>query len=324
VTGRQHGDTIARPGMLDFAVNVWPQRPAALDDALRAALADLRYPNEREAREAIADRHRREPAEVLLLNGACEGFWLLAHALRPTRATCVQPSFTEPETALRAVGTKVVHAMRDPTTWGLPTVPRAEIVVVGNPNNPTGGLDEADALLALAQRGSLLVVDESFIDFVPGERESLAGRGAPGVVVVRSLTKLWSLAGLRAGYLLAEPALVDRLAFMRQPWSVNALACTALAWCARDRATPERVAREVAKAREQLAAGLRAAGLRVWPGAANFVLVQTPRASVVRETLAAAGIAVRPCLDFPGLGDSYLRIAVRRPAENGLLLEAIG
>jgi histidinol-phosphate aminotransferase len=300
--------------MLDFAVNVWPgERPPGLRRAIAAALDDERYPREDEARTAIAARHGRSPEEVLLLNGACEGFWLLAHALRPRHAVCVHPSFTEPEAALRAAGTEVVHALREPDAWALPPVPDTDVVVVGNPNNPTGTLDRADALVGLAP---LVLVDESFMDFVPGEPESLAGRLEPGLVVVRSLTKLWSLAGLRAGYLLAEPELVERLAGQRQPWSVNAAACAALAWCAGDRETPARVAAEVADAREQLLAGLVARGVRAWPGAANFLLLE-------RE-LRLDGIAVRPCGSFPGLDDSFTRIAVRRPHENALLLEAIG
>jgi histidinol-phosphate/aromatic aminotransferase/cobyric acid decarboxylase-like protein len=305
---RSHGDTVARPGELDFAVNVWPERDAVLDGAIADALRDLRYPSEAAARAAVATRHGRDPDEVLLLNGACEGFWLLAHALRPARAACVHPSFTEPEAALRAVGCEVVHALRDPETWALPDVSE-DVVVVGNPNNPTGNLDDVSVLLG---PGRLLVVDESFMDFVPGERHSLAATRAPGLVVLRSLTKLWSLAGVRAGYLLAEPELVARLAAQRQPWSVNAGALAALVHCAADRETPARVAAQVAAAREQLRAALP---YRTWPGAANFLLAE--------GRLEAPGFALRSCDSFPGLEAGYTRIAVRRPEENARLVEAL-
>ncbi len=91
---RLHGDTLARPGMLDFATCLWrAPPPAALIAALARGLNEsARYPDERSAREQIAVRHGRQPEEVLLLNGACEAFWLLAHALRPLRAACVHPS----------------------------------------------------------------------------------------------------------------------------------------------------------------------------------------------------------------------------------------
>ena len=231
---RVHGDTLVSPGQLDFAVNIWPeQRPRRGDG----------YPDERAARAAVARRHGRDPSEVLLTNGACEAFWLFAHALRPRRAACVHPSFTEPEAALRAAGCEVTRVFREPGSWrlGPEHIPRdVDVVVIGNPDNPTGHLERTSELVA---PGRLLVVDESFIDFVPDERETLAHRS--DVVVVRSLTKLWSLAGVRAGYVLAPSELVAQLEEHRQPWSVNALACAALAHCAADAETPRRVAADL-------------------------------------------------------------------------------
>jgi histidinol-phosphate aminotransferase len=325
---RLHGDALAAPEMLDFAVNIWPaERPAALQAALLAALGDPRYPHDTTAREAVGARHARGPHEVLPLNGACEGFWLLAHALRPRVAACVHPSFTEPEAALRACGAEVLHVARDPHDWSFDpaAVPaRAELVVLGNPNNPTGGLDPPEAVLALLQPGRIVVVDESFMDFVPEPAPSLAAESREGLVVVRSLTKLWALAGVRAGYLLGPAELVAALGAQRQPWSVNALALAALVACSHDRATPQRVRSEVAVARAQLLSGLQVLpGVRAWPGAANFLLLEVADGEGVAGRLRAAGIAVRPAGSFPGLGDDHLRIAVRRPDENRRLIEAL-
>jgi histidinol-phosphate/aromatic aminotransferase/cobyric acid decarboxylase-like protein len=324
---RLHGDTLAPAAALDFAVNVWPgQRPPALEQALERAGKESRYPQEREAREAIAAQHGRLVSEVLLLNGACEAFWLLAHTLRPRHAACVHPSFTEPEAALRAVGTAVTQVFRSSDSWRLDgnAVPKdATFVVLGNPNNPTGSLDAADAITDLLRSERLVVVDESFIDFTDGAC-SLAGTPLPGLVVVRSLTKLWSLAGVRAGYLLAASELVASLEANRQPWSVNALACAALAHCARDTDTPARVAADVAREREHLRAGLALLGLEVWPSAANFFLVKTHEAAAVHRQLLEAGIAVRPASSFPGLDSDYIRVAVRERADNERLLAALG
>jgi histidinol-phosphate/aromatic aminotransferase/cobyric acid decarboxylase-like protein len=310
VSLRLHGDTIAGPQMLDFAVNVWPgPRSPALERTLADALASDRYPNQVAARRAIAERHGCAPDEVLPLNGACEAFWLLAHALRPRRAAVVHPAFTEPEAALRAVGADVVRVMREPKTWSIDPggVPAdADMVVVGNPNNPTGNRDPG-----LAAAGTV-VVDGSFADFVPFDPD--------GDVVVRSLTKLWGLANVRAGYLLGPSDLVEQLEGHRQPWSVNSMACAALEVCARDRDTATRVAADVAGAREQLVHGLRTLGVPVWPSVTNFVLVELPEAV---EPLRARGIAVRPCSSFPGLDDRYVRIAVRPEADNRRLLSAL-
>jgi histidinol-phosphate/aromatic aminotransferase/cobyric acid decarboxylase-like protein len=330
---RLHGDVLAREAELDLAVNVWPgPRSEALERALRAALASERYPDERPARAALAARHRRSAEEILPVNGAAEAFWLLAHSLRPRRAACVHPGFTEPEAALRATGTEIVRVFREPGEWRLDpaSVPDdTDLVVVGNPDNPTGALEPAALLAGVARPGRTLVVDESFMDFVPEEPESLAGaRDVPGLVVVRSLTKLWTLPNVRAGYLIGPARLVRALEARRQPWSVNALACAALEHCAADRETPRRIAAEAAAARADLVARLVAlpAVERVWTGAANFVLLQAADGPAVVDTLRLRGIVVRPCASFPGLGPHHIRVAVQPGAADILVpaLEELG
>jgi len=330
VSLRLHGDTVARPGMLDFAVNVWPgERPAALTEALQRALADSHhYPDERDAKNAVAARHGRTPDEVLLTNGGSEAFWLLAEAFRPKHAACIHPSFTEPEAALRIAGSEILHVPRERERWTFApgeVAEEADFVVLGNPNNPTGRLDPPEAIIALARRGRLLVVDESFIDFVSCEGASLARQfDVAGLIIVRSLTKLWSLAGIRAGYLLASPDVIGRLAAHRQPWSVNTLACTAIETCVRDRNTPARVTAEVASARAELVEALQLLpGLRVWPSEANFLLLQVHDGPGLIDALRERNIAVRSAASFPGLDDSYIRIAVRTRDDNAELVAAI-
>jgi histidinol-phosphate aminotransferase len=328
---RPHGDTVAGAGQVDFAVNVVPGGPPAwLRRELRAALdRAAAYPDERPAAEALAARHRRPPGEVVCVNGSAEAFWLLAGVVRPSLAVVVQPSFSEPEAALRAAGHTVRPAWRDPDGFALDpgAVPRdADLVVLGNPNNPTGNLDPAATVAGLARPGRVLVVDEAFMELTPGEAESLAGRrDLPGLVVVRSLTKLWGLAGLRAGYVLAPEELAMALRTGRQPWSVNTLACAALAaWAREGAARVDRLAGRVAAARERLTATLaELPGVHVWPSAANFLLLRVPDGSAVRAGLAARGVAVRPCDTFPGLSSDHLRVAVRDPADNHRFVDAL-
>jgi histidinol-phosphate aminotransferase len=265
---------------------------------------------------------------VLLTNGACEAFWLLAQALRPKTGAVIHPSFSEPEIALRRAGSQVLQLFLEPANWRLSdaAIPEdVECVVLANPNNPTGTLEPPATLTAFAREGRLLVLDESFIDFVPATDATLAGdRDLPGLVVVRSLTKLWSLAGIRAGYLLASAEIVATLAANRQPWSVNSLACAALAACASDRQTPHRVAAEVAAARAELAGALgQLPSVRVWPSAANFLLARVADGPALVAALAGRGIAVRPAGSFPGLDEHYIRIAVRTSEDNAVLIEAL-
>jgi histidinol-phosphate/aromatic aminotransferase/cobyric acid decarboxylase-like protein len=323
---REHGDTFAVAGMLDFAVNVWPgPRPPGLERALRRALNENRYPDQTGARTELARKHGRSPDDVLLTNGACEAFWLIAHTLRPKTTAVVHPSFTEPEVAARAVGSQIVRIHREPDHWqfdGRDIPDQADLVVVANPNNPTGNIDSAEKLLLLTRPGRLVVVDESFMEFAPGA-ESLASHPAPGLAIVRSMTKLWSIPGIRAGYLLAQPELVARLNGQRQPWSVNAIACAALTFAATDTETPQRVAHSVALARVRLQEGLhRVKEVRTWPSETNFILLKTINGPALVDSLRAARIAVRPAQTFPGLDENTIRISVRRPHENRRLLEA--
>ncbi|MGH3761722.1 Rv2231c family pyridoxal phosphate-dependent protein CobC, partial [Actinophytocola sp.] len=244
---RHHGDVDAPPGLEDFAVNVRGDGPPAwLRERLAHAVGRLgRYPStedDRRARSAVAARHGRDAGEVLVLGGAAEGFALLP-ALRPRAAVVVHPSFTEPDVALRSAGVPVRHVLlRESDGYALDPrdVPDdADLVVIGNPTNPTSVLHPADTVRALARPGRVVVVDEAFMDAVPGEPASLAGEPLPGVLVLRSLTKTWALPGLRAGYALGEPALLERLAAHRPHWPVGTLVHVAVAACAAPHAVAE-------------------------------------------------------------------------------------
>ena len=209
-------------GLIDLAVNVRRQPlPAWLAGPIAASLTELAaYPDATAATAAVAARHGRDPAEVLLTAGAAQAFVLLAQALRGARRpVVVHPQFTEPEAALRNAG----HAGRPgPAARGrrLPARPgawsRTTPTWSSSATPPTRPrcCTRPRTIAALARPGRVLVVDEAFADTtyapgVPGEPESLAGRrDLPGLVVLRSLTKTWGLAGLRIGYLLAPADLV--------------------------------------------------------------------------------------------------------------------
>ncbi|MGV1009145.1 MAG: Rv2231c family pyridoxal phosphate-dependent protein CobC [Dermatophilaceae bacterium] len=321
-----HGDADVMPGLVDLAVNIRSGgTPVWLAEAVRAA--DLTaYPDQRQARAAVAARHGRGEDEVLLTAGAAEAFVLIARALRPRCAVVVHPQFTEPEAALRAAGHRVERVvLPEPFTFDPDTVPaEADLVVVGNPTNPTSALHPAHALRRLVRPERLLVVDEAFMDCVPGEPQSLAGSARlEGVAVVRSLTKTWALAGLRVGYLLAEPALVRRLACVQPLWPVSSPALAACIATASPEARREagRWAARLARERADLLRGLAAVpGVRVVPdAAASFVLLRTPVRDL-RERLLHHGFAVRRGETFPGLDEHWVRVAVRdKPTTQGFL-----
>ncbi|MFB4318482.1 Rv2231c family pyridoxal phosphate-dependent protein CobC [Actinomadura sp. 21ATH] len=328
---RHHGDAEVGGGLADFAVNVRTGTPPEwLAARIRDSLADLAaYPDPGPARRAVARRHGRAAAEVLLTAGAAEAFVLLARVLRPERAVVVHPQFTEPEAALRAAGHEVGRAvLGGDFTLDPAAVPAdADLVVIGNPTNPTSVLHPASAVAALARPGRTVVVDEAFMDCVPGEPESLAGRLPNGVVVVRSLTKTWGLAGLRAGYVLAEPRLIAALAEAQPLWAVSTPALVAIEECSAPAAVAEAGAWAAAMSaeRDRLAAELTARGLYVVPGArASFLCLRVPDALGIRALLRQRGYAVRRGDTFPGLGTDWLRVAVRDRAANDDLLKVLG
>jgi histidinol-phosphate aminotransferase len=328
-----HGDDELAPGLVDLAVNVRAGAPpewlrAVLHEALDATAA---YPDARPAREAVARAHGREAGEVLPTAGAAEAFTLLARAIRPRRAIVVHPSFTEPEAALHAAGHAVERLLLDPRD-GYRLAPAAvpddaDLVVLGNPTNPTSVLHPAGALVALARRGRVLVVDEAFADTVPDEPESLAGRAdLPGLLVVRSLTKTWGLAGLRVGCALGPAALIAAMAEQQPHWSVSTPALAALAACSSPEARAEaaRAARELAVHRAELLAALPSTVEVIGRPRASFVLLRVPGRPDVRAALREAGWAVRRGDTFPGLSAEHLRVAVRDPTTSRAFAATLG
>ncbi|RBM17585.1 cobyrinic acid a,c-diamide synthase [Streptomyces sp. PT12] len=317
---RHHGDSETGPGLLDFAVNVYDGgRPEWLDRALRRSLARVAdYPDPAPARAAIAERHGRGRHDVLPTAGAAEAFTLLARLRAWRRPVVVHPQFTEPHVALEQAGHRVTPVLCAPECgFGLDParVPEdADLVVIGNPTNPTGVLHPADLVRGLRRAGRLVVVDEAFMDAVPGEAESLVRERLSGVAVIRSLTKHWSIPGVRAGYVVAQPEVIRELAALQPPWSVSTTAVEAMvATCSAAAAAEGRDrARALARWRGDLEEGLRRRGYDVVPSSAPFVLARLGEGT--HALLRARGVAVRRADTFPGLGADWVRVAAR-PAD---------
>jgi histidinol-phosphate aminotransferase len=315
------------PGGVDFAVNVRGDGPPGwLRDRLAARLGDLGgYPtadDDETAVSAVAARHGVDPRRVLLLGGASEGFHLLADhaARRGLHAAVVHPSFTEPEVELRRAGVRVDRVILPPPYRLDPALVPAEadLVVVGNPTNPTSVLHPRATLVALCRPGRVTVVDEAFCDVVADEAgHTLAGADLPGLVVLRSLTKTWALAGLRVGYAVGDPEVLADLAADRPHWPLGTLQLEAVRACLSRSADREleAVRARVLTEREAMVVALEAAGISVVvPPAAPFVLVRTPAGADpvrFRAGLARRGIATRRGDTFPGLDATHLRLAVR-------------
>jgi len=320
-----HGGAEQRD-LVDFSANVNPERPDGVGRVYETALAAARsYPHDDycEYRVTAGEYVGCDPTDVVPTAGGLEAIRLtVGVAVGPGDDVLVpSPSFGEYAREVRLQGGRpafVPHRElpdRDPAGYAL--------AILCHPNNPTGDAYEADRIRAFADRcrdaGTPLLVDEAFLGF--SDRPSLAGR--PGVVVARSLTKLYGLPGLRMGFAVAPGDLGEALAAVRRTWTLSTPAAAVGTHCMRQQSFVAETRRRVRTERERMAAEL---GDRfdVHPSDAPFLLVDLGDCSVPRvlERLREHDIAVRDATTFRGL-DSHVRMAVRRPDENDRLLAAL-
>jgi cobyrinic acid a,c-diamide synthase len=333
-----HGDQDVAEGLVDLAVNV---RLSAPPDWLSAIINDTTrylasYPNPDAAAKAIAEAHGVTVDQVLPTAGGAEAFTLLARAIRPRKPLIIHPQFTEPEAALRAAGHQPQRLVLSPAggfrLHADQVAEGVDLIMIGNPTNPTSVLHPAALINSLRRTGRIVVVDEAFMDVVAGEAESVISDDLTGLLVLRSLTKTWGLAGLRAGYVIGDPKLIEAIQRQQPPWSVSTPALAAMVACVMPdaRRTAAAAAEEIASRRaylvERLAdIGLTVAGLPQAP----FVLVDTSglrgdrEPGWVRLGLRDHSLAVRRGETFPGLGPDWIRIAVREPDTTDKLVTAL-
>jgi histidinol-phosphate aminotransferase len=326
------------PHALKLASNENPVAPPpAVLEAVRNALAGLnRYPDGSGyyLRQALAKKHGVSPESIVLGNGSNELIELLARAFvrHGEEVVIPHPSFVVYPSIVQAVGgTRVVVTLRDHRI-DLPKMRHAitaltKMVFVANPNNPTGTIvtaPEVEKFLDKVPDHVIVVFDEAYYDFAAGPDfpDTLAHlRQGKRVVVLRTFSKMASLAGLRVGYAVADPdciALVNRI---RQPFNVNTLAQVAALAALGDEAHLQRSVETVREGARSLMASLDALGVRYVPTHANFILAEFDDAARVYEQLLKLGVIVRPMTSF-GL-ERALRITVGTKEENARLVQAL-
>ena len=326
---------------LDFSANVSPLGlPAGVAAAITNALPTAdRYPDPlcRELRAALAGAEGVPADWILCGNGAADLIFRLALAVRPRRALLPAPTFAEYEAALQTVGCAVQRVfLREENEFAVTeefidaVTPETDIVFLCQPNNPTGQVTPPALVERLVRRcaecGAVLVVDECFLDFLP-DRDAWTAkqllRDAPQLVILKAFTKLYAMAGVRLGYALCgDAALLEKMRGASQPWAVSSLAQAAGLAALQETAYAGAVRALIAEQRPRMAAGLRALGLRVMDGQANYLLFRaTPDFG---EKLRRRGAVVRSCANYPGLDAAWYRTAVRTAEENTRLLQIMG
>ena len=351
--------------ILDFSANVSPfGLPENVREAASASLKNAyRYPDLecRNLRNAIADKYDLCSDHVLCGNGAADLIYRIAYAAKPRRAIVPAPDFSEYEKALQQVGCEIKHWewMRGDCTIGK-TLPKGsqievtecgkiqiglvpasdlsdyiliediDMIILSNPNNPSGCLHSPDFLRELAakceRRQILLVVDECFMDFVDSAHtysllEFVAN--CRNLIVIRAFTKFYGMAGLRLGWCATSNA--DLIAGMKKagpPWSVSIPAQAAGIAVLSEEAYADRLRGYISAECQQLQSGLQGLGFQVVSGAANYILFYTERTDLA-QLLLERGIAIRDCSNYVGLGPGWYRVAVRLREENERLLREI-
>ncbi len=328
--------------LLDFSASISPLGPpCSVSEAIQAAFSLMvAYPDPQygELRVAIAQYHNVPIDYVLPGNGAAE---LLTWAARDLAqlADCFRltPGFSDYDRALKAFGCcpTDVHLLGSKGwrwDWDV-ALSAADLsqsgLLLNNPHNPTGALFDRLKLRPLLSRLAQVVVDEAFMDFLPLAREQSVVDWVsefPHLVVIKSLTKFYSMPGLRLGYAIAQPDTLKRWQQWRDPWSVNVLAAAAGAAALGDTAFQQQTWAWLAAENAQMYEGLsKVSGLRPLPSCANFFLVGCKVSAVAlqAELLKRHRIYIRDCMSFVELGDRYFRVAVKTAADNQRLLTAL-
>ena len=332
--------------LLDFSANINPLGIAAtVFQALEEGLKDIiHYPDPGAVALKKAINHCYGAATECITtgNGAVELMYVLCHVLRPRRVLVAAPSFSEYERAACSAGARVEYLYLSPEDGfhinidALATLMKnVDIVFVGNPNNPTGRFlvrSEMEQLLKVGQvNNTILVVDESFMDFLPDDDRftcrPLVSR-YDNLIILHSLTKFYAIPGLRLGFSLASPDLTRRMHEGKDPWNVNSLAQRAGVVALGDKTYRDTSRAFMAEAKEKLYVQLATLpGFNPYPPGVNFILADIAgtgmNAGQMRHRMATQGILIRDCSNYPGLSPDYIRLAVKLPWQNELLIQKI-
>lgn len=330
---------------LDFSANI---NPWGLSAKVRKVIEDeienlVHYPDPaaRALKQAIAKHYGVPQEEIVLGNGGAELFYVYFHAVRPKRVLLPIPSFSEYERAAISAGAEIAYvALREEASFRFDErvlgtqMAAGDCLILGNPNNPTGQMVKADVLERViaeaGRRGASVVADESFVDFRTDAEDftvrSLAG-AYDNLLVVQSLTKFFALPGLRIGFAVGAPNIVKRLEAAKDPWNTNLLAQAAGVAALGDGEYQKRTLQWLETERDFLFRSLAVfEGIKAYPPTVNFIFLRLSpswgSAPAFCGRMKEEGILLRDCSNYPGLDDTYIRVAVRKREENELLLEA--
>ncbi|MCQ1538935.1 pyridoxal phosphate-dependent class II aminotransferase [Methanocalculus taiwanensis] len=307
----------SRNGILDFSASMNPFPPHVEWRPEDCDLGD--YPDDTysDLKEAIGSVYSRDPDEITVGNGSVELIRIFAQVMAPpgTTAFIERSTFGEYAQSVRLAGGSVTDNPHE----------RVNIRYLCNPNNPTGTLLTKHVIVNLLdtcrEEGSSLFLDEAFID-LSDPKESLVNHRDPDLFILRSLTKAFSVPGIRFGFGFGDPELIEAIELTRPPWTVNRYAEIYTIEAIRHIPDLEESRRKIAIERDFLTKSIRSIGLAPHSSSANYILIDAGmNSSDLTSALLNEGILVRDCRSF-GLPES-IRVAVRSHEENRILIEAL-
>ncbi|MBQ3163395.1 MAG: aminotransferase class I/II-fold pyridoxal phosphate-dependent enzyme [Lachnospiraceae bacterium] len=339
-----HGGDIYRNSVtLDFSVNV---NPLGMPEGVKQALLEAievcnQYPDirQQELKTEVGKLHEVLPEHILFGNGASELFMAIVHTLKPKKTVIPIPSFYGYEHAAKACESEICyyemqHLASEEEVFGMEEElfqnldESVDVLFLANPNNPVGGIVPEEWMerlfLHCRKQGIYVILDECFADFC-GQEVSLLTRYVefPNVIWVRAFTKIFSIPGVRIGYLInGDEKLLKRIERQLPEWNLSTFAQKAGIACAREKDFINQTREYVEAEGHFLAQELERMGLQVYPYVANFLMVYTE--APLYERLLEKGILIRDCSNFRGLSKGYYRIAIKIREENQQLLTGIG
>ncbi len=349
----EHGGNISKAAaefnleekeIIDFSANInFLGPPPAVIDELKQRLKDIvHYPRPGSAvfKEKLAHFLQLNVGNLIIGNGASEIIYLLLDQLAPERILLPVPSFSEYEKAAQKIGASIEYlTLKESEGFSLPLQPlitgvaRNDLLILCTPHNPSGRIYPKEKLKeilqATAENDTYLLIDEAFMDFViDADQYSLISEieNNSHLFIFRSLTKFYAIPGLRLGYGLGAPELLEKMEKNRDPWSVNSLAQAAGEVALECQQYKEKTKKENEKEKEYIYNNLKKLkGLKVFPSTANFVFCKLEKenlnADVLKKQLAKKGLLIRNCSTYRGLDNNFFRLAVKSRENNILLLE---
>ncbi|MCF6097494.1 threonine-phosphate decarboxylase CobD [Thermovorax subterraneus] len=336
---------ISHKDLLDFSANINPLGfPDSVREIIKKNIDSIVYypdPKQRELRKAAASYYGVGEENVLPGNGSVELINLVLETLRPSKVIIPSPTFTEYALAAknRGIELDLLDMTKNEFVWDnafvesvIKKISFGTLVVICNPNNPTGNLVKKEIIKTLMEetkrKGAFLLLDEAFIDFI-GEHESLSQEviNNPNTIVLRSLTKFFALPGLRIGFAIADRELINRIEKLKDPWNVNTFAAAVGKEVLKDEDYIKKTREYIFREKDFLWRNLKEFNFfKPFEPAANFILVKITgnlKASFLARELLKKGILIRTCSDFAFLDDTYFRVAVKDRRANEILIEAL-